>query len=335
MTTRSSPDEIHIAEGFDLVRSNPEYFVRDIRDSSTIHDFLFGLLDIAIDEHRRGFAHHIRITVEDDTVTIEDDGSGIPVDAFRFVLTQISHRAHQVMPHLPPVLIDKTIPITNALSSAFEVTVWREGHEHVQGFRRGEPVTPVQTRGLSTRTGTRFVFTPDFAFLTRHPWDLTSIAQRCRAFAGLLPGLEIGLNDDVYRYDSIVDCVRELAACEVIEPLVIDTHENGIGIELALAWGTDAGMQAFVNHAAVDAGVHVDALRAAFHAVLERRGVSAQHVNRHLVAVLHIGIGDDRFRNTPTNPAVGEAVRNVVERELARHLDEVPALLDRILIDLE
>jgi DNA gyrase/topoisomerase IV subunit B len=324
-----------IGEGFALVRSCPEYFIRDIRDKSTIHDLLFGLLGVAIDEHLRGFVRRIRIAIDGDTATIEDDGRGIPIDAFTFVLTQLSHRAHEVMPHLPPALIDMIIPVTNALSSAFEVTVWRDGHEHVRAFRRGEPAPPVQTRCATTRTGTRFVFTPDFTFLARHSWDLIAISQRCRAFAGLLRGLVIELNGDTYRYDSIVDCVRDLAACDVIEPFTVDTHENGIGIELALAWGTHAVMQAFVDHERVDAGVHVDALRAAIRAVLERRNVATDRLEQHVVAVLHVSVGDDRFRYTPTNPTVGEAVRNVVERELERHLEAVPALLDRILIDLE
>jgi DNA gyrase/topoisomerase IV subunit B len=328
---RYSADEIQVIEGLGGVRSRPHLFVR----SAEIHDLLFGLVGVAIDEHRRGFGQRIRIAIDGDTITIEDDGSGIPIDALCFVLTQITHRVERVMPQLPSVLLDFTIPVTNALSSAFEVTVWRGGHEYVQGFRCGEQVTPVQMRGPVTRTGTRFVFTPDFTIVARRPWALTSISQRCRALAGLLPGLEITLNEDTYRYDSIGDCIRDLTTDDVIEPLLIDTHESGIRIELALAWGTHASTQTFVDYDRVDAGVHVDALRAAIRAVLERRNVTTERVEQHLVALLHVSVGDERFRYRPTNPAVGEVVRNVVERELERHLEAVPALLDRILIDLE
>jgi DNA gyrase subunit B len=223
------------------------------------------------------------------------------------------------------------------------VTVWRDGHEHRQRFACGKPLGPPEHRGTSARTGTRVSFIPDFAILTAHGWDAPMIDDRCRHFAALLPGLSIAVDGTTYRYDDgLVALLRE--GRDLVEPFHVHTAHDGVDIDVAIAWHAGPpSIKGFVNCSPSIDGVHRAAMRTATHAVVARRfrrgRIARSRIERNMLAVVHVMLADPRF-GSPTrewlqNPEVGEAVRTVVERELARHFDEAPAALDSLLVQLQ
>jgi DNA gyrase/topoisomerase IV subunit B len=156
----------------------------------------------------------------------------------------------------------------------------------------------------------------------------------------LLPSLGIEVNGKMFRYASLVDYVRELAACDLIEPFHVCTKQDDVGIELVLAWARRGNVRCFVNCAPCGGGVQVTAMQAALTTVLGSRiPVRSERLKRRIFALVHVSLRHPKWGNPThewlTNTEVGDAVRDVVERELARHFDENPALLDQMLIDLQ
>jgi DNA gyrase subunit B len=342
-----SAESIQVLSGMQAVRKRPGMYVGDVTDGSGMHAILWEVMSNAIDEHVAGHAKHLHITFEGARVTIEDDGRSIPPEALELVLTTLhaGTRWRSGHAHLSRGMHGVGVSVTCALARELEATVWRDGHEHVQRFERGEAITPLEHRGSTTRSGLRISFVPDFSIFTERPWDVAMIAARCHTLAGLLPGVTISVGDHTWRYDSLVEYVEHRAGCDVIDPFVLHTRSEGVAIDLALAWtrGDATAFDALVNCSPCGTGVHVDALRAALYQVLAPRFPNLarrtfdRRLARGLVGVMHLQLDHPRFGN-PTrdwlrNPEVGAVVREVVTREFARHLDEVPALVDVLVLD--
>jgi DNA gyrase subunit B len=169
------------------------------------------------------------------------------------------------------------------------------------------------------------------------------IAARCCDLASLLPGLAISVEDQMWCYDDgIVDRVRDVSSS--LDPFHVRTTVNGIAIDVALAWTSEEStwLRTYVNCSLGD-GTHSSGLFAGLASVLGRRLQSRKQlrkrIERGLVGMLHVRLDDPKFGN-PTrdwleNPEVGASVREVVEREFTRYLDETPAVLDTLLMQLD
>lgn len=339
-------EHIQVLSAMEGVRRRPGMYVGDVTDGSGMHHALWEVIGNAVDEHLAGQATSIAISFDGARVTVEDDGRGIPVDVLEHVLTTLhagtGWRSNHV--HLTAGLHGVGLAAVNALAAELEVTVWREGYEYVQRFARGEALASVERTRPTRRRGMRISFVPDFAIFTELPWNVAAIAARCRTLAGALSGLAIAVNDETWRYDTLVSYVEERAGCEVIDPFVVHARADGIAIDLALAWtrGARGQVEALVNCNAT-AGAHVEALYAALHYVLSPRlprmtpRAFRTRIARGLVGVVHLQLDDPRYDSPSkawlTNPEVAPIVRRVVEPELARHLDAVPALVDALVLD--
>lgn len=346
MSSNYEARDIQVLTGLQGVRRRPGMYVGDVTDGSGMHHALWEVIGNSVDEHLAGHATTIAISFDGARVTIEDDGRGIPVDALEHVLTTLhagtGWRSDHV--HLAAGLHGVGLAAVNALAAELEVTVWREGGEYVQRFARGEARASVERTGSTSRRGMRISFVPDFTIFTEHPWNVAAIAARCRSLAGVLSGLAITVNDETWRYDTLVSYVEERARCEVLDPFVVHARAEGIAIDLALAWtrGTAGQLEVLVNCTPSDGG-HVDALYAALQHVLAPRlprmspRAFRTRISRGLVGVFHLQLDDPRYGSPSkawlTNPEVGPIVRRVVEPELARHLDAVPALVDTLVLD--
>lgn len=339
-------ESIQVLSGVQGVRKRPGMYVGDVTDGSGMLHALWEVIGNAIDEHLAGHATAIAITFDGARVAIEDDGRGIPVEVLERVMTTLHagtgwRRDHV---HLTSGLHGVGVSIVNALAAELEVTVWRDGWEHVQRYAFGDALGPVARTRPTTRRGMRVSFTPDFTIFAEHPWNVAAIAARCRTLAGVLSGLAITVNDETYRYDTLVAYVEELAECDVIDPFVVCTRADGLAIDLALAWtrGTTGTLHALVN-CNQTGGAHVDALYAALHHVLAPRlprmtpRAFRSRIARGLVGAFHLQLDDPRYgspsRDYLTNPEVAPIVRRVVEHALARHLEMVPALVDTLVLD--
>jgi DNA gyrase subunit B len=342
VTEPYTAETIQVLRGLEGVRRRAGMYVGNTEDGSGMHHMFFEVLGNAIDEHLRGFVRNIRIDIDGDQMSVEDDGRGIPLDLIEQVFTKLhAGPAPQPHVHLTRGFWGVGVPVATALSRELSATVWRDGHEHVQRYERGEPITPLEVRGETRRTGTRVAFRPDFTIFTKHAWDVPMIARRCQQLAGILPGLAIAVNGTTYRYNTLIEYTRELAACDVIEPFHVCANQDEVGIELVLAWAQRGERQCFVNCNPCEGGVQIAAMNGAIRNVLRARipGVSMSRVERRLVVILHVSLRDPKFGNPSRdwlmNEEVAKAVRDVVERELARHFEENPALLDQMLIDLQ
>jgi DNA gyrase subunit B len=329
--------DIQVLVGLEGVRRRPGMY---IGSTDNIYPLLWEVLGNALDECLAGTERTVTVSTDGARVTVEDDGTGIALDRIEQIFTRLMwdptlHRKHR---HISAALRGAGVAVTSALSRELVVTVWRDGKTARQRFERGIACGPLALLAPTTRTGTRITFEPDFTIMKEQPWDVSVIAKRCRELAGLEPGLAISVNGERFHYASLGDYVRDGREV-VVAPFQCDVVEEDVGVRAAIAWHDGKpSLRTFVN-GSLAAGDYVAAFERAIAAAFVNRVRRKRNVRRGRLAVLHVMLDDPRW-GSPTrewlkNPEVAGIVERVIERELARHLDEAPALLDALLLRWE
>jgi DNA gyrase subunit B len=344
-------ESIQVLKGLEGVRKRPGMYFGDLESGFAMHQMLWEAVENALTEHLDNFASRIELRIDEERVTVEDNGRGIPIDphptanisGLEMLLTTLHAGIGWPQRYRPTGgLHGVGIAAVNALASALEARTARDGHAYVQRYDRGVPITAVEYVGPTTCTGTRISFIPDFDVLPRRPWNKNAIAARCRDLAALYPGLTMVVNGDAYRYDDgVADRVREISGW--LDPFQVRATRDDIQIDLALAWAQRCrkSLRTFVNANATSKGTHVDALFDMLEAAIAPRLRSKRGLRKRielgLVGMLHVQLPDPRYKSQLKaeilNPEAGAAVRSV-EREFARYLDETPAMLDTLLLQL-
>jgi DNA gyrase subunit B len=296
---------ITVLEGLEAVRKRPGMYIGDIHDGSGLHHLVWEVVDNAVDEHLGGFCTRMDVTIHfDGSVTVDDDGRGIPVgimpdrgvSAAEVVMTvlhaggKFDHSSYKVSAGLHGV----GVSAVNAVSEWLKMEIRREGQVYFQEYRRGAPVAPLAAIGNSDKTGTKMTFKPDPTIFSTTEFQYDVLASRLRELSFLNAGFIITLTDEresgrtetfqykggIREFIEHLNKAKEPVHDKVIAIVAEQPVEGGaapIGIELAMQWNSSYSEQIFSytnNVHNKDGGTHLTGLRAALTKVFNSYGTA-------------------------------------------------------------
>ncbi len=287
-------ENIRILEGLEAVRLRPAMYIGSTGDMG-LHHLVYEVVDNSVDEALAGYAKRIEVTIHvDNSITVVDDGRGIPVDmmalpngqmmpAVQVVLTKLhaggkfDASTYKVSGGLHGV----GVSCVNALSKEFNVEIWRDGHTWEMDFSCGLPTSELRQAGTSKRRGTKVHFLPDKTIFTTLEYNYDTLAQRLRELAFLNKGLEITLTDErtadtktgearraEFKYvGGISEFVKHLNRGKQVlhdKPIVMEAMRDGVEIDIALQYNDSYSETVFSfanNINTVDGGTHLSGFR--------------------------------------------------------------------------
>ena len=297
-------DSIKVLKGLDAVRKRPGMYIGDTDDGSGLHHMVFEVIDNSIDEALAGHCKNITITINsDNTVTVEDDGRGIPVDmhkgekmsAAEVIMTQLhaggkfDHDSYKVSGGLHGV----GVSVVNALSEKLELNIFRDGNEYEIKFKDGNSIKPLKKVGNTKKKGTKINFLPSKEIFSSIKFSATTLEKRIRELAFLNKGVSIKLIDDtfkkpkefIHKYDGgIIEFVRYINAKKPIlvnknekevfkKPIYVTSTKNNVVVECSFEWNAGYSEEAlpFTNNIPQkDGGTHLLGFRSALTRVINK-----------------------------------------------------------------
>jgi DNA gyrase subunit B/topoisomerase-4 subunit B len=362
MASSYTAKDILVLEGLEPVRRRPGMYIGGV-DAAGLHHLVWELVDNSVDEAMNGYAKRITVTLHADgaSVTVEDDGRGIPVDrhaqyrkpALELILTTLhaGGKFEAKNYYHSGGLHGVGASVVTALSESLVARVRRDGAEWEQRFARGKALAPLRRLGAARGSGTRIFFRPDPKIFPDVHFDAKRIAELLEAKAYLHGGLAVEFHDErhgtkaVYRYDDglrayLTKIVGERGQAPLAgEVFTVHKQQDGLHLDGALAWteATEERVLSFVNSIpTTSGGAHENGLRGGLTKALRNyltvhnlvpRGltIAAEDVREGLVAVLAIKIPNPQFQGQTkerlNNAEVTPAIDGIVRTALENALN--------------
>ena len=319
-----SASNIQVLEGLEAVRKRPAMYIGDISEKG-LHHLVNETVDNSIDEAMAGYCKNIEVIInEDNSITVQDDGRGIPVDehekmhksALEVVMTvlhaggKFDKGSYKVSGGLHGV----GVSCVNALSTHMKSQVFRNGHIYQQEYEKGKPLYDVKIVGDTDKTGTRQQFWPDGTIFTTTEYKYDIIARRMRELAYLNAGITITLTD--LRPDEegnlrqpetfhakeglkeFVQYVDRHRTSIIGEPVCLKTEKDGVPIEVALLYNNDysENIHSYVNNInTIEGGTHLTGFRIALARTLKKYADEDDQLRKQIEKA-KIEVAQDDFR---------------------------------------
>ncbi|MCY4122294.1 MAG: ATP-binding protein, partial [Acidobacteria bacterium] len=357
-----------VLEGLDAVRKRPAMYIGSTGVQG-LHHLVYEVVDKSIDEALAGYCDAIRVTLHiDNSVTIVDNGRGIPVDrhasgksAAEVVLTvlhaggKFDNESYKVSGGLHGV----GVSVVNALSETLDLEIWRDGEVYRQQYERGRPISELEVTGRTRRRGTKVTFKADDQVFETIEYSFDTLAHRLRELAFLNAGVLITLTDErsdkshEFSYEggirSFVEFINRNKTVVNSAPIYMQGARDGVDAEIALQWndGYADTVYAFANNINTqEGGTHLSGFRAALTRTVNsyanrnnlardlKESIGGDDIREGLVVVVSVKIPQPQFEGqTKTklgNTEVKGIVEAIVNDRLGAYLEENPAVAKRI-----
>lgn len=367
-----SSKDIEVLEGLDHVRMRPSMYIGGT-DARGLHHLLWEIVDNSVDEHLAGHCTEIVVTLHKDgsSCTVEDNGRGIPVDThpktkkstLETVLTTLNaggkfnSQAYARSGGLHGV----GSSVTNALSIEMVATVYRDGHEWSQRYKRGRPTTPLKQVRPFRGKGTTIYFRPDEEIFSKTTFNSDTIRQHLEDIAYIHAGLKIIFNDETkkeklefYHPDGIVSYLEKILAegqkKSIHEQALSTSRDDGkVKIEAVMRWteATDEQIRSYVNGIRTHAGgTHESGMRSAVAKAVRNyievhdikvKGVTIENsdIREGMLAILSVFLPNPMFQGQTkeklNNPEMSAAVEGMVRPALETWLNNNPTIADAVI----